>query len=339
MSAEARTARGPSAGRGTDVVTWLAALRRTEAAVQAGHEPRRLWATGLHPLDTHLGGGLQAGDLALVAGAQGVGKTTLTMQVARNVVAAGGFVTYICYEHDPSVLAERLLALEAAIRAGERAASLEELRRALSHPTSGDDIGGWLGDLPGMTEALGAVAEYGERLRLVAARGDVTGLAQIWELVSEAPPGLLVVDYLQKVHVPGRASDEEHRVASVASQLKDLALEAEVPVLAVAAVERRALGHGRIRTHHLKGSVTLGYEADVVLVLQDKYDVVARQHLVYDPSAGAAHRRWLVCSIEKNRHGEDHLDLEFRKRLTHGLLDPVGRVVEEQLVDERLDPA
>jgi replicative DNA helicase len=327
---------GTVAGSSTEALSLRAALQRTEAAIASVGAPARSWDTGLYPLDVHLGGGLRAGDLALVAGAQGVGKTTATLQIARNVAAAGGRATYVCYEHVPTMLAERLLALEAALVAGDRAPTLEEVRATLSRPGPESGLDERLGGLPGMAEAMSSIAEYGDRLTLVGARGDVTGIAQIRDLVLDREPGLLVVDYLQKVHVTG-AQDEESRVAQVATALKDLALQAACPVLAIAAVDRDGLVAGRIRSKHLKGSVTLAYEADVVLVLQDKYDVVARQHLVYDSSAGSAHHRWLVCSVEKNRHGEDHLDLEFHKRLAHGLLDPVGRMVEDRLIDERID--
>ncbi len=340
MSAQADApdaAARPRAG----AVSLSEALRRTDAVVTAGLPTTRAWPTGLHPLDHHLGGGLHAGDLALVAGAPGVGKTTATLQVARNVVAAGGHATYVCYEHAVSTLSERVLALEAACVAGDQAPTLEELRMALSREQPGTGLRHRLVDLPGMLEAFAAVDAWGERLTLVAARTDVTGLPEIRQLAQAGPPGLLVVDYLQKVPVAG-AADDVAQVAAVAGALKDLALEAGVPVLAVAAMERPRGGagaewSGRLRSHHLKGSATLAYEADVVLVLQDKYDVVAREHLLYDTSAANQHHRWLVCSLEKNRHGEDGVDLEFRKRLAHGLLDPAGHVVEDRLVDERVD--
>ncbi len=91
----------------------------------------------------------------------------------------------------------------------------------------------------------------------------------------------------------------------------------------------------RIRARHLKGSVALAYEADVILVLQHKTDVVARRHLMYDTVPAEEYHRWLVWTLQKNRHGADHVDMEFRSRLSHGLLDPRGRIVAETLVDER----
>ena len=128
------SATSAAAGGSTEPLSLRAALQRTEDAIASLGAPARSWDTGLYPLDVHLGGGLRAGDLALVAGAQGVGKTTATLQIARNVAAAGGRATYVCYEHVPTMLAERLLALEAALVAGDRAPTLEEVRATLSRP-------------------------------------------------------------------------------------------------------------------------------------------------------------------------------------------------------------
>src|SRR5712691_8682412 len=50
------------------------------------------------PLDRYLEGGLRPGDLVLVGGAPGVGKTTLTLQMARNLVARTPCTClYVCY--------------------------------------------------------------------------------------------------------------------------------------------------------------------------------------------------------------------------------------------------
>ena len=59
----------------------------------------------------------------------------------------------------------------------------------------------------------------------------------------------------------------------------------------------------RLRVHHLRGSSALAYEADVVLLMNDKYDVVARHHLVYDVGNAERFRNWAVMTIEKNRGG------------------------------------
>ena len=104
-----------------------------------------------------------------------------------------------------------------------------------------------------------------------------------------------------------RPGSEEERVTIVVERLKDLALDLGVPVLAIVAADKGSLVAGkRMRVHDLRGSSALAYEADVVLILNDKYDIVAKHHLVYHLGNAERFRHWVVMSIEKNRNGVDH---------------------------------
>jgi len=73
-------------------------------------------ATGFDPLDDVLNGGLRRGELMIVGGPYGVGKTIFALQVARNVVRSDerNSAIYVCYEHDRAHLMSRLLCLESA---------------------------------------------------------------------------------------------------------------------------------------------------------------------------------------------------------------------------------
>ena len=69
--------------------------------------------TGFDALDQWIGGGLRPGELVLLGGAQGVGKTTLCLQLARNIAARGDAnVLYACYEHPEEYVLNRLLVQE-----------------------------------------------------------------------------------------------------------------------------------------------------------------------------------------------------------------------------------
>ena len=71
---------------------------------------------GFGTLDKTLSGGLRPGELLLVGGAQGTGKTTMTLQMARNVAASGAAsALYVCFEHDEQYLLDRLIAMESAL--------------------------------------------------------------------------------------------------------------------------------------------------------------------------------------------------------------------------------
>ena len=69
--------------------------------------------TGFDPLDDTLGGGLRPGELILVGGRQGIGKTIFALQVARNIALSGEARScYVCFEHDEEYLFNRLICLE-----------------------------------------------------------------------------------------------------------------------------------------------------------------------------------------------------------------------------------
>ena len=70
-------------------VTALQALRQLDDMVTSEQVHGESWGTGLQPLDTHLGGGLHAGDLVMLAGPQGTGKTTVLVERFAHLVAAG----------------------------------------------------------------------------------------------------------------------------------------------------------------------------------------------------------------------------------------------------------
>lgn len=330
--------------RDTLLVTLRQILDHTDASVRAGQSAgAAVLPTGFDPLDTYLSGGLRTGDLTLLGGPQGLGKTTFVLQVARNAAVAGGRVLYLSYEHDEATVLSRLIALEAGLAQGVDALSLKRVREIFdSTEESADGLVGRMGRINGGAEALHAVGTYADRVHVHRSSGATTSGATIRELVLElcSSPGakpLIVVDYLQKIAVPDGALSEDERITVVVEALKDLALEADVPVLAVVAADKAGLASGaRLRAHHLRGSSALAYEADVVLMLQDKYDVVARHHLIYDVGNAERFREYSVISIEKNRGGLDHIDLEFRKRFAQARFETLGQPVQEQMLDERV---
>ena len=108
-------------------------------------------------------------------------------------------------------------------------------------------------------------------------------------------------------------------------------------MLAVAAADKDGLNPGRrLRVNHLRGSATLAYEPDVILIMNEKYDVVARHHLVYDSRAVDRFRDYVVLTIEKNRSGLAKIDLQMRKRLEQSRFERDVEGVTEELVDERI---
>lgn len=317
-------------------------LARTEERMGGGrHVAQRVWPTGFGGLDPVVGGGLRAGALALLAGAQGLGKTTFALQVARTVARTGRPVVYFSYEHDAEDLVQKLVAMEAGEKDDSHQVRLTAIREAFD-AVDARPIEERLAVVPGAVRALDEVRAYADALFVHRSTGSRTDLAAIRARTEDVHQAtgtmpLVVVDYLQKVLVPGGVTDEVERSTAVVEGLKDLAIDIAAPVLAVVAAEKQALKAGtRMRSHHLRGSSALAYEADVILVLSNKYDVVARHHLTYDLNNAERFRQWAVLSVEKNRFGPDAVELEYRKRFEQGRFEADGRAVAEQLIDDRV---
>jgi len=312
----------------------------------------KVWPSGFTSLDIALTGGMRAGELVLLGAGPGLGKTTFALQVARNLVVSGHSVVYFSFEHDNHSMLERLIVLEAAERAGSSAVRLPAVRQAFAVSESADRMmmEGRLFGTEGGVEAVEALQSYSERLHLHRSSGaetDVESLRATIETIRDdsGQTPFVVVDYLQKVHAGTGPSDrrqsarlsEDDRITRVVEGLKDMALELSVAVLALVAVDKSGLAAGsRTRVQDLRGSSALAHEADVVLILNNKFDVVARHHLMYNTANAEHFRQWVVMSIEKNRNGVDNLDLEFRKRFEHSRFDTDGGRVAEELVDDRI---
>ncbi|MDH2414511.1 DnaB-like helicase C-terminal domain-containing protein [Nocardioides sp. CER19] len=315
-------------------------LERIDERARLGADTPFLWPTGFGMLDDLLDGGLRGGNLILLAGPQGQGKTTMALQVARNVASAGQAVLYFCYEHDPEVMLGRLVSLEAGLRYESHAPHQDRFRHLFEDPVpTPDGLVGRLQTLPTATEAVQAVLRYQDLFHVHRSTGSTTNIKVIAEAVEQvrAATGqspLVVVDYLQKVKA--ESASESERAAEVVEDLKDLAIMHQIPVLAISASDKAGLQAGkRMRAHHLRGSTALAYECDVLLILNSKYDIVSRQHLTFAANADTF-RQWVVLSVEKNRNGRSGLELEFRKHFEQNRFDTHGGLVREQLVDERL---
>ncbi len=318
-------------------------LERVDRRLLDPEPASTVWPTGFPLLDEELGGGLRAGTLNLLAGAQGEGKSTFALQMARHAASTGRPVVFLSFELEAETLLQKAISAEAAERSSRPAPlTVREVRAAFeASDTVGRGLPERLGELVGGIEALTAVSAYASRLYIHRSTStqttlDVIAAAVKDVLVEQGQPPLVVVDYLQKVCTPDHLSEEE-QVTRVTEGLKDLSIEFECPVIAISASDRAGLEPGtRMRARNMRGSTALAYEADVVLILSNKAHVVARHHLMYGANNGEHFKDWSVMTIEKNRSGRTGGEVEFRKQLDCGRFVAEGQFVSEKLVDERI---
>ncbi|HXI44794.1 MAG TPA: DnaB-like helicase C-terminal domain-containing protein, partial [Candidatus Acidoferrales bacterium] len=283
---------------------------------------------GMAPIDRTIGGGIKPGELLLIGGAQGTGKTTLALQMARNVAASGqAFVLYVCFEHDEADLLNRLIAMESVLphlphKAG--AVRIQEVRKELlgGSLAGAGDAGGQRPDLADnarLRPALQRVARYGQNLffmRGSQTASTVDNLRELVRLHQDRNPDqrlVVVVDYLQKVPQIPEPTSESEKVTYVVNGLKDIALTEHVPVISIVAADKEGLKAARLRNYHLRGSSAINYEADIILILNEKYQIVAKVNIEFNPYQAQRFRDWIVLTVEKNRSGLDNIDLEYEK--------------------------
>jgi len=311
--------------------------------------------TGFDPLDGLIGGGLRKTELVLLGGPQGIGKTIATLQIARNIaLRPDQYVFYLSYEHTESHLLHRLLCLESVnppeidLTRGVKLRDLHQIivaQRAKEFMGRDDMAGslhGILRENPRTSQALARLARYSDRMIIVKASPSVTTLHAIKEMTArlcDATGGnvTVFVDYLQKVAVhPERPRDENDKVTMIVEGLKDVALSLDVPVWSIVAADREGLKSKRIHLYHLRGSSALDYESDIAIIMNNKYQIMTKDHVAFNPYTAKQFRDWVVWTIEKNRAGKAMLDIEFQLHGQHFVFDPRGQRVQQQLIDDKL---
>ena len=311
--------------------------------------------TGFDPLDGFIGGGLRKTELVLLGGAQGIGKTIATLQVARNIaMRPDQYVFYLSYEHTEMHLMHRLLCLE-SVNPPEldtsRGLKLRDLysiivaQRAkgfMGREDGSSSLQSILKENPKTAPSLARIARYADRMIMVKASPAVTTLRAIKEMtarLADATGGNVVVfvDYLQKIAVhPERPRDENDKVTMIVEGLKDIALSLDVPVWSIVAADREGLKSKRIHLFHLRGSSALDYESDIAIIMNNKYQIMTKDHVSFNPYAAKQFRDWVVFTVEKNRAGKAMQDMEFQLHGQHFTFDPRGQKVQQQLIDDKV---
>ncbi len=293
-------------------------------------------ATGFHPLDELLGGGLLPHELVLLGGQPAVGKTLTALQWARHM-AEERSVIFACFEHDEGALLGRLLTQEVTQNRPDLDVSAQvHARQAIRQLTLGirgvDEL---IDSTPIVRDALNSLYAGAPGLRLIRASGIHSSISAFSQIAAEHldAGGVLFIDYLQKVPVHSATSLAE-RVYMATEGLKEIATSQDITVVALASADASGIGQNRLRMEHLRGSDALAHEADVAMILNEKWRATSPRHVDFDITQLEAARRKIVLSVEKNRRGESGLHLEFEKDFENFRLVPGGDFVKEALVDD-----
>ncbi len=180
-------------------------------------------ATGLTDLD-EMTSGLQPSDLVIVAGRPSMGKTTLVMNMAEHAaIEAKKIVLVFSMEMPADSLAMRMMSSLGRI----------EQHRIRTGKLEDDD---W----PRITSAVHMLSEATLFIDDTPALSPVEMRARARRLAKEhGALGLIVVDYLQLMKVPGlKADNRTAEISEISRSLKALAKELQVPVVALSQLNR-----------------------------------------------------------------------------------------------------
>lgn len=179
-------------------------------------------STGFKDLDEQTSG-LQKSDLIIVAGRPSMGKTSYAMNIAEHVaIHEQKPVAVFSMEMPGDQLAMRLIA------------SLGRIDQHKVRTGKLDDD-----DWPRLTSAISMLAETSLFIDDTPALSPTEVRARCRRLAREhGQLGLVVVDYLQLMQVPGFSENRTQEVSEISRSLKALAKEMEVPVIALSQLNR-----------------------------------------------------------------------------------------------------
>ena len=215
--------------------------------------------TGFSDLDRLLNG-LHAGQLIIVAGRPGLGKSTVSMDFARNAAIRSNCASAIfSLEMSKIEMVMRLLSAEARV-------PLHVLR---SGQLTDDDWSKLARRMGEISEAPIFVDDT-PNMNLMEIRAKARRLKQRHNL------RLLVIDYLQLMSSPKKTESRQQEVSELSRGLKLLAKEIECPVIAVSQLNRgpEQRTDKRPQLSDLRESGSIEQDADVVILLHrdDYYD-------------------------------------------------------------------
>ncbi len=242
--------------------------------------------------------GFKPGEMFVLAARPSIGKTTLALNIIRNVALRGeqnSAVAFFSLEMTTEQITRRLLCTEAQI--SETCLYDNSFKSA---------------DMHKLTQAVDKF--NGAKIFL-----DETGALTITELRAKARRlktqhniDLIVIDYLQLMRADNKKTDNrQEEVALISSGIKSLAKELKIPILVLAQLNREVEKTSGASAHpklsHLRESGSIEQDADIVTFLHRDRDKT-KEHNRETAQVGSES----ILIVEKNRNGRTGLvDLIF----------------------------
>lgn len=212
--------------------------------------------TGFHNLDNLLAG-LQNSDLIILASRPSVGKTSLALDIARQVaVKSKKAVGIFSLEMSKEQIVDRFLCAQASV-------DLWKMRTGHLSDKEEDD------DFPRIGHAMGELSEAPIFIDDSATSNVMEIRTKARRLKLEHNLAFLIVDYLQLMESRTRTENRVQEVAEITRGLKSIARELNIPVLALSQLSRSVESRSPAlpRLADLRESGSIEQDADVVMFI------------------------------------------------------------------------
>lgn len=216
-------------------------------------------STGFMGLDSQTAG-MHPGELTIIAARPSMGKTAFSLNIAGHVaLRLKKTVAYFSIEMGKDSVMTRMLA-------GEAKVNMSELRSGKIKDDS------W----PRLIAAAGSLSEAPLFIDDTAGISPFEIRARARRLKAQYGLDLIMIDYLQMMSLKQRVDSREREVAEISKSLKGIAKELQIPIIALAQLNRGVDSRGdrRPMLSDLRESGSIEQDADVVMMLyrDDYYD-------------------------------------------------------------------
>jgi replicative DNA helicase len=244
--------------------------------------------TGFKDFDK-LTAGLQDSDLIIIAGRPSMGKTTLAMNIAESAA--------IKNEVPVAIFSMEMSALQLVMRLFSSLGQIDQTRLRTGNL---DEL-----DWPKLTSAMNLLHKSHIFIDETPALSPSELRARARRLKREHNIGMIVVDYLQLMSVPGSKENRATEIAEISRSLKAIAKELHLPVVALSQLNRSLEQRPNKRPvmADLRESGAIEQDADlIVFIYRDE---------VYNPDTPEKGKAEII--IGKHRNGPtDTVALTFQ---------------------------
>lgn len=246
--------------------------------------------TGIAGYD-RLTGGVKPGQLIVLGARPGVGKTALALQIAAYVSQKSGQVLVCSLEMDQDEVMVRLLADQSGVdvqRMENRAYQAGDWDKIAAGITPISNYKLWI------TESARTPLQVRREAQTIQRNGGLK---------------LIVIDYIQLLRADSETGSRYEQITQISRELKLMAMELKVPVLALTQFNRESEAHAGMKKRkpsmaEAKDSGSIEQDANVFLTLfspdEPKEKSGYAEDWEYCKSAGF---EWQLLCVDKNRQG------------------------------------